>query len=557
MAQAVSARAQSQKSGELSLTPMSGMPRRTGRSITLLVLAMVVIVVFAVAIELGEHGFIASNALLLAGVLCVVLLVQWLAVRRFAPYADPVIVLAAGLLSGIGVLFLRRLSLSQSTDPVAADAGIFSGSGGRQLVFVLIATVVFAVVLMVLTDHRLLRSVAYTLGFGGIVLAALPGLLPAAISERNGAKNWIIVGPFSFQPSEFAKLMLLVFFAYYLYQKRDVLGIAGKKFMGLQFPRLRDFGPIIIMWLASMAILVLENDLGSSLLFFGLFMALLYMATRRLSWIVIGLLLFMGGCVAIYPFFAHLQLRVRIWLDPFNPELVDNQSYQLVQGLIGLGSGGLLGTGPGQGEPNIIPFAGSDFILASFGEEIGLAGLTAILVLYAILVERAFKSGVTVKDGFGKLVASGLGFSIAFQVFVVAGGVSGLIPLTGLTTPFLAAGGSSMLASWILIALLARISHASRQPWSPSYGLRKVQPPPDWKQQYGHRPVAAVEESGDIAPAGVQDTQLILAADSGEIVSPDVSEVTSEPDIVDSETDETSEHQPDEPADDAEEKRER
>ncbi|MFC4334829.1 FtsW/RodA/SpoVE family cell cycle protein [Salininema proteolyticum] len=537
MNQAVSARAKA-KGGELPLTPVKGMPLRTSRGAVMLVVAMACVAVFEIAVETAVHGEMGSQTWVFTGAACAAMAGAWGLSRWLAPYADQLIVLAAAILTGLGVVFQRRLTLTDFNDPLPADAGPFADAGGRQLIFALVGIAFFALVLMLFKDFRTLRGYAYILGFGGVILAALPGLLPSSISERNGAKNWIIVGPVSVQPSEFAKIALLVFFAYYLYRHRDVLSVAGKKAMGIQFPRLRDFGPIIIMWVASMGILVLENDLGSSLLFFGLFMAMLYTATRRVSWIIIGLLLFVGGCVAIYPFFEHLQLRVQIWLDPFNPAYVNDQSYQLVQGLIGLGSGGLIGAGPGGGEPNIIPFAESDFILAALGEEIGLAGLIAVFLLYGILVERAFKTGVMQRDGFGKLVVAGLGFSFAFQIFVVAGGVSGLIPLTGLNTPFLAAGGSSMLASWIMIALLVRISDDARRPWNPSFGLQKIQPPPEWFAAHGDRPVAGVREEADMAPAGDQETQLILAQETGQIVSEDVSPVTAEPDVVDEPDDE-------------------
>ncbi len=257
-----------------------------------------------------------------------------------------------------------------------------------------------------------------------------------------------------------------MFFAGYLVVARDTLSLVGPKILWLRLPRARDLGPILVAWAASVAVLVLERDLGTSLLFFGIFVAMLYVATERVSWIVIGLGLFAGGCVLAWRLFGHVQNRVAVWLDPFDPDLIEAQggSYQVVQALYGMADGGLLGTGLGRGSPEIVPFAESDFIVAALGEELGLAGLFAILALYGILVQRGLRTAIGVRDGFGKLLACGLAFSIALQVFVVAGGVTRVIPLTGLTMPFLAYGGSSLLGSWIIVALLLRVSDLARRP---------------------------------------------------------------------------------------------
>ncbi len=258
-----------------------------------------------------------------------------------------------------------------------------------------------------------------------------------------------------------------MFFAGYLVVARDTLSLVGPKFLGLRLPRARDLGPILVAWLASVGVLVFERDLGTSLLFFGIFVAMLYVATERVSWIVIGLGLFAGGAVVAWRLFDHVQARVRIWLDPFDPELVDRPvggSYQVVQALYGMADGGLVGTGLGRGRPDIVPFAENDFILAALGEELGLTGIFALFVLYAILIERGMRTAIGVRDGFGKLLASGLAFTLALQVFVVAGGVTRVIPLTGLTMPFLAYGGSALLGSWVVVGLLLRISDLARRP---------------------------------------------------------------------------------------------
>jgi cell division protein FtsW (lipid II flippase) len=296
----------------------------------------------------------------------------------------------------------------------------------------------------------------------GLALLLLP-LLPVVGRNINGARIWIGLGPLSFQPGELAKILLALFFAGYLVAARDSLSLVGRKVLGLQLPRARDLGPLLVAWLASLGVLVFERDLGTSLLFFGLFVALLYVATERTSWIVIGLLLFVGGAFTAWTLFSHVQARVAIWLHPFDPANAD-RAYQLLQGLYGMASGGLLGTGLDLGRPDIVPFAESDFIIASIGEELGLTGLFAVLMLYALLVERGLRTAIGVRDGFGKLFAAGLAFSLALQVFVVVGGVTRVIPLTGLTTPFLAYGGSSLVSNWVIVALLLRISDSARRP---------------------------------------------------------------------------------------------
>jgi cell division protein FtsW (lipid II flippase) len=258
-----------------------------------------------------------------------------------------------------------------------------------------------------------------------------------------------------------AKICLVVFFAGYLVVKRDALALAGRRFLGVDLPRGRDLGPILAAWLVSLGVLVFQRDLGSSLLFFGLFVVMLYVATERVGWAVVGMLLFLGGAYFSYLTFGHVEARVTGWLDPFSDT---DAYYQIVQGLYGLGFGGLVGTGLGQGDPTLTPFSYSDFIITSLGEELGLTGLMAIIVVYGLVVERGLRVALLCRDAFGKLVATGLAVSLALQVFVVVGGVTRLIPLTGLTTPFLSYGGSSLVVNWAMVALLLRISHFTREP---------------------------------------------------------------------------------------------
>ncbi|MEU6248300.1 FtsW/RodA/SpoVE family cell cycle protein [Glycomyces sp. NPDC047010] len=513
MAQPMSATARPVGPSETPLTPLSGMPKRIGREIVMLLMGGIGVFCFQLTIDLALTRETTSVTFVLPILIFAVSMCAWTAVKFLAPYADPLFVPVAAFLSGIGIVYIRRIDRTALTDnALPADAGVFAGSGGRQLMYYMAAVVVMAVLLAVVRNHRMLRGYAYILLFAGIAFAALPGFLPASISESGGSKNWIRFGSFSVQPSEFAKLMLLIFFAVYLVRKRDMLSVAGKKILGLQLPRMKDLGPIVIVWAASLLMLIFERDLGTSLLLFAIFLSMLYMATRRASWILIGLTMFIGGCIAIYPFFSHLQVRVAIWLDPWKyVEDPVTSSYQLVQGLVALNSGGLLGNGPGSGNPNRIPASESDFILAAIGEEVGLLGLTAILLLYAVLVERGFKTGIMSRDLFGKLLAGGLAFLVAFQLFVVFGGVTGLIPMTGQTTTFLAAGGSSLVGSWLLVGLLVRVSDDARKPWQASYGLMKTEAPPEFLAQQAAK--RAAEEAAKADAAGVMDSGPIPGGD--------------------------------------------
>jgi cell division protein FtsW (lipid II flippase) len=286
-------------------------------------------------------------------------------------------------------------------------------------------------------------------------------LLPVLGTTINGARIWINVGPLSFQPGEVAKVLLVIFFAGYLVLHRDALALAGRRFAGIDFPRGRDLGPILAMWLVSLGVLVFQKDLGSSLLFFGLFLVMLYVATERPGWLVVGGTLFAIGSYVGFLAFSHVQSRVDSWINPFPS---DAGSYQIVQGMYGMAWGGLVGRGLGQGDPTLIPFSYSDFIIAAMGEELGLTGVMAIIVLYGLIVERGLRTALVCRDAFGKLVATGLAVTFALQVFVVIGGVTKLIPLTGLTTPFMSYGGSSLVANWAIIALLLRISDQARRP---------------------------------------------------------------------------------------------
>lgn len=438
-------------------------PLRSGRTTELL------LVVVAVGISVLAYGMVTvttdatwspglgrQTALLGALGLGAHLVVRWR-----ASYADPLILPVALLLNGLGLAVIHGI------DAARATAGSTSAAfGPKQQVWTVLGVVLAAAVVIALRDHRILRRYTFTAMVAGLALLLLP-LVPGLGVTINGASIWIRVGPLSFQPGELTKIVLAVFFAGYLVTARDTLSLVGPKVLGIRFPRPRDLGPILLAWAASVLVLVGQRDLGTSLLFFGLFVAMLYVATERISWIAIGLTLFVGGAVIAATTISHVTGRVDAWLHPFDQAIYDRDfggSYQLVQGLFGFASGGLTGQGIGGGRPTIVPFAESDFVLATVGEQLGLVGVMAVLVLYLVLVQRALRTAIGVRDGFGKLLASGLGFTVALQCFVVAGGVLRVIPLTGLTLPFLAYGGSSLLANWIIVALLLRMSDAARRP---------------------------------------------------------------------------------------------
>jgi cell division protein FtsW (lipid II flippase) len=446
----------------MASTAPSSVPRKRGVELALLIFAVLIVMVADAVVDATLNDRISGDVLTYGLGFGLIYAVAHVAVRWLAPYADPVILPAVALLNGLGLVLIRRLDIADQEKDRRLGRAVSQGAAGTQVLWTVIGLLLFIAVLAVIRDHRALARYAYTLAAAGLVFLALPAVMPGRFSVVNGAKIWIKVAGFSIQPGEFAKLALMVFFAAYLVQKRDVLSMASRRVAGVDLPRGRDLGPVLVAWGLSVLVLVGEKDLGTSLLFFGIFVVMLYIATERTSWLLIGLGLFMAGAYTAYLMFGHVQERVMVWLHPFQYRNV--QGYQIVQALFGLGTGGLFGTGLGGGRPDTVPLANTDFIVSTVGEELGLFGLVAILALYALIVSRGFRAGLQVRDAFGKLLAAGLAFTLAFQVFIVVGGVTRLIPLTGLTTPFLSYGGSSLVANFALIAMLLRISDAARRP---------------------------------------------------------------------------------------------
>ncbi|GAB3286471.1 FtsW/RodA/SpoVE family cell cycle protein [Parasphingorhabdus pacifica] len=430
----------------------------------MLVFSAVIVTAALMLVEISQEQTLTRQLLYYGFAYLAVFGAAHAAVRRWAPYADPLILPIVALINGLGLVMIYRLDIAEE-----------SAFTPRQIAWLTVGLVLFITVLALVKDHRTLAKYGYTSGFVGLALLALPGLLPSAISETNGAKLWIKFGSLGqIQPGEFAKILLLVFFASFLVSKRELFTTAGRRFLGVDLPRARDMMPVLVAWALSICVVVLEKDLGTSLLFFGIVLVMLYIATERAVWVVLGLLLFAVGIGVVLAFnlFGHVQQRINAWLDPLHHE----DAYQLKQALYGMASGGIGGSGLGSGQPSIVPYANSDFIIASIGEELGLLGLMGVLMLYLLLMMRGLRSALAVRDSFGKLFGGGLSFTIALQLFVVAGGVTGLIPLTGLTAPFLAYGGSSLLANYILVALLLRISDAARRPQTPAAPKPKQAP---------------------------------------------------------------------------------
>lgn len=416
--------------------------------LSLLLFAIAIGIAAVVIIDLTVDGA-PSTTLLPTGIpFIVALLALHVTIRRVTPDADPLIMPIAAMLNMVGVGMIYRISFDDSgADPV------------RQLLWSTVAVVAAIVVLLVIRNHLVLFRYTYLTGLGAVILLLLP-MLPGIGKTIGGARVWIHIGSFSFQPGEIAKILLAIFFAGYLVRNRDALSMVGKKVLGIRFPRARDLGPLLVFWLAAMSVLVFQRDLGTSLLYFGLFLSMLYLATGRVGWIVLGVGLFLAGGLVASQTLDYVNRRFANWLDPFaDPH---GASHQMVQGLFGMANGGMTGTGLGQGYPADTPLSFSDYIIPSLGEELGLIGLFVILAAYLLLIGRGLRIGFAGQDDFGKLLAAGLAFTIALQVFIVVGGVARVIPLTGLTSPFLAAGGSSLVSNWIIIALLILLSNSVR-----------------------------------------------------------------------------------------------
>lgn len=430
---------------------MSAVAARSVRPRTGLLLVLVALLVSVAAyamVGLGLRGRVPHDIIVYGLTLGGAYLLAWGAVRWTAPRADPVLLPIAGMLGGLGLAMIYRLLPARFAD--------------AQAIWLLIGLAAFVLTLVLVRDDRQLDGYTYTIGLLGLILLLLP-VVPGVGFEVNGARLWAHLGPLAFQPAEFGKILIVVFLASYLSAKRELLE-AGVGRLGL--PRAKDLGPLLLAWGASLAVLFLERDLGASMLFFGVFVVMLWVASGRVAYLLTGGLLFAAGGVMGYLFLPHVQNRVAYWLHALEPATVHDVGYgQLAQSWFALASGGLVGTGLGRGSPDLIPYPASDFILSAFGEELGMLGTAAILLLFVALIGRGLRIALDREDAFGRLLATGLTTTIALQTFTIAAGVTRLIPLTGVPLPLVSYGGSSRVATFVMIGLLVRISAG---PWQPA-----------------------------------------------------------------------------------------
>jgi peptidoglycan glycosyltransferase len=420
---------------------------RRNTELGLLVLGVVVILGTYTLASLGTTASLPVDIVPFLAFVLALLLVAHLATRRLAPEADGTLLPIAGLLNGLGYVFIARLD---------------DGLAGLQATWTALGIAAYVLTLAVVRDTRVLERYRYTFLLVGVGLLLLP-LLPGIGEAKFGARIWVQVGPVNFQPGEFAKIALAIFFAAYLVEKRELLSMGSWRLGPFVLPDPKHFGPVLLAWGVSLLVMTAETDLGSSLLFFTLFLVLLWVATERPAYLAVGGLLFAAGAYFAWTQFAHVQDRVTVWLDPWRPELIRDEAYQPVQALYALADGGYTGAGPGRGTPDVIPAAATDFIFAVVGEELGLAGATALICAYLLMVGAGLRIATRAANAFDKLLAVGLSTLLGLQAFLIMGGVLRLLPLTGVTLPFLSYGGSSLLANYVLIALLMRISHQAAQ----------------------------------------------------------------------------------------------
>ena len=432
------------------------------RELWLLLVASAITAVAMINVDLAITSRVSAPTWEIIAVFAATSVSAHLLVRWRAPYADPLLLPLATLLTGVGIAMIHRLDLADELRAISRGEPVPAAKAGAQITWFVIGAVLLVATLLLVRDHRRAQRYPWTLILFGLVLVLAP-LVPGLGRTIRGATLWVNIAGLSFQPAEVAKVVLTVGFAAYLARHGKALGALRSHIAGIPFPRPRDLGPLLFVWGLSLSVLILQRDLGTSLLFFGVFVVLLYLATEQRSWAILGLLLFSSGATIAWTMFSHVQVRVSLWLDPFTGD----GTSQVALGLYGLANGGLFGAGLGGGYPSLVPFAESDFIFTSLGEELGLVGSIALLLVFAALVSRGLKAASTVRDRFGLLLASGISTVLALQAFVVLGGVTRLIPLTGLTTPFLSSGGSSLVANFIMVGLLIRISNAARTPLPP------------------------------------------------------------------------------------------
>lgn len=398
-----------------------------------------------VSLDLAREGRITAANAVYPLLLSVAFLVSHLILRHLRPHADAVLLPLTAALCLMGSVLLLRLNAHMAR---------------LQLIWMGVGILSMLSLVALLRDYRSLEKYRYTLALLGLALLFSTMILGR---EVNGARLWLVFGPLRFQPSELAKILLAVFFAAYLAERKELIASAGKTVLGLNLPRPRDLGPLLTMWALSLLLLIFQRDLGSSLLFFGIFLAVIYVSTQRPVFVIAGVVLFLAGATITFFLFGHVESRVRSWLDPLDPKTVNGESYQIAQSLFAFADGGLSGTGLARGSPNLIPFVETDFIYAAVGEEFGLFGAVALALLYLAFTCRGLYIGLHCPDDFGKLLAVGLSAIVGLQSFIIMGGVTRLLPLTGITLPFVSYGGSSLVSNFLLLGLLLCVSGGGRE----------------------------------------------------------------------------------------------
>lgn len=398
--------------------------------------------------SVGRAGNLPANIVPFLCLVAGLMLVAHLSMRRFAPEADPVLLPLAALLNGTGYVFIARLD---------------SAEASAQATWTGIGVIAFVATLALFPRAVSLERYRYSIALVGILFLLLP-LAPHIGQDINGARLWVRVGPLNFQPEEFAKLALAIFFSSVLAERAELLATGTRRIGRWLVLEPRYLAPLLAAWGVSLLVLLAENDLGSSFLFFALFVGLLWVATGRSAYLVLGAGLFLAGAIFALDVIHHAQTRVQAWLDPWTH--FSTSGYQIIEGWFALAAGGMWGLGPGQGNPGIIPEASTDFIFAGIGEEVGLVGVAALLITYLLIAGSGLRVAIRSQRSFSKLLATGLSLLLTVQVFVVVGGITRLIPITGITLPFVSYGGSSLVSNYILLAILLRISNdnAMEQP---------------------------------------------------------------------------------------------
>jgi cell division protein FtsW (lipid II flippase) len=432
-----------------AVDPAVGRRRRTTELGLLILAALVICGAYALA-SLGRSASVPADIVPFLGVILGLLIGAHIAIRKLAPAADPLLLPLAAILNGIGYVFIARI-----------DGDL----AGLQASWTAVSILGFVATLVVVRDLRILQRYRYTFGLIGVLLLVMP-LLPVIGREYFGSRIWVSIGPVNFQPGEFAKICLALFFAGYLTERRELLGVATFRIGPINTPDPKHFAPILLATGFTLIVMVFERDLGSALLFFVLFIVMLWVATGRGAYVAVGALLFSGAAYLAWTQFSHVQDRVAIWLDPWSDP--EGAGFQVIQAAYAMAWGGTTGTGPGLGVAGRIPADESDFIFAVIGEELGLLGATAVLCAFLLLAGSGLRIARRSSDGFSGLLVVGLTALLAFQAFIIIGGVIRLLPLTGVTLPFVSYGGSSLVANYVLLALVVRASdQAAQRPAAP------------------------------------------------------------------------------------------